>query len=219
MACTRYGSARTLPWIVAMLGVLLACGLTPRLALAQVKQSDIDDIFKKDRKGGQGAKKVEPAPLSPAQQAEKLERARELQEEVVSLFDKNRHREAVPITQEILAIRIEVFGRAHEETFKAFNQLAKLLKFLGDLPGARRNLEEALAVRKELYGEKHVATAMALSDLGVLLLDMGDFRSGTIPDDSKGVVGREPRSDGGLPQQPGKSCDGDERLCRCPRVS
>lgn len=69
----------------------------------------------------------------------------------------------------------QALGGQHLQIAGCLNNLAVLLRAIGDLPGARRCLEEALAIQQQILGQQHLDTAQSLNNLGRLLHEMADY--------------------------------------------
>ena len=50
-----------------------------------------------------------------------------------------------------------------------------MLQDLGDLPGAKTQLERALAIDEAAYGPDHLNVAIRRNNLGSVLQDLGDL--------------------------------------------
>ncbi|NOQ28378.1 MAG: tetratricopeptide repeat protein [Bacteroidales bacterium] len=65
----------------------------------------------------------------------------------------------------------------HKTTFSAlYNNLALVLKSLGDYVGAKKLLEKALISDEKNFGTKHPKTAVRYSNLALVLKDLGDYK-------------------------------------------
>jgi tetratricopeptide (TPR) repeat protein len=51
-----------------------------------------------------------------------------------------------------------------------------VLQDLGDLEGARENIERALRIDEAAYGQDHPAVARSVNNLGLVLMDLGDLK-------------------------------------------
>jgi hypothetical protein len=72
-----------------------------------------------------------------------------------------------------LAIREKVLGPEHPATAMSLNDLALVLRDLGDQAAARPLLERALAIREKVLGPEHPATVKSLNSLASLLDALG----------------------------------------------
>ncbi|MBI9034062.1 MAG: tetratricopeptide repeat protein, partial [Bacteroidales bacterium] len=63
---------------------------------------------------------------------------------------------------------------------KLKNNLALVLKALGDFNGAKILLEKAMASDEKNFGEEHPTTAVSYSNLALVLQDLGDFNGAKI---------------------------------------
>ncbi len=63
----------------------------------------------------------------------------------------------------------------HEEKKSLQNNLAMVLKYMGDYAGARALQEKALRAAEQNFGIDHPTTAVMYSNLGLVLKDLGDY--------------------------------------------
>ncbi|MDQ3930560.1 MAG: tetratricopeptide repeat protein, partial [Chloroflexota bacterium] len=75
-----------------------------------------------------------------------------------------------------LAICEAVYGPDHPTVAIRLSNLGLVLQDLGDLQGARSNLERALAIDQAVYGPEHPAVAANLFNLGALLVESGELK-------------------------------------------
>ncbi len=104
-----------------------------------------------------------------------LERARELQAEVVERFRRGEYAEAIPKAREALALREKALGPQHRAVAESLQSLADLLRETGEYAEARPLYERALAIREKVLGPEHALVAHTLDELGILLLRTGDY--------------------------------------------
>jgi tetratricopeptide (TPR) repeat protein len=69
----------------------------------------------------------------------------------------------------------KTYGDDHPEVAADRNNLASLLRQLGDLPAARVLFEQALASDRKTYGDDHPTVAIRRHNLALLLRDLGDL--------------------------------------------
>ncbi|MCP4659462.1 MAG: tetratricopeptide repeat protein [bacterium] len=82
---------------------------------------------------------------------------------------------AVPLVEESLKIRREIFGEVHPEVSESLNNLATLLYSKGDYEDAEPLFREALEMRRRLLGDEHPDVAASLNNLAALLCSKGDY--------------------------------------------
>ena len=87
-----------------------------------------------------------------------------------SLADYDR---ALPLAQEALATRTEVYGDDHPLVAESLNYLGTILNRRGDFEEAEVALRRSLEIREGFYGETHLAVAESLNNLDVLFADAG----------------------------------------------
>jgi CHAT domain-containing protein/Tfp pilus assembly protein PilF len=114
-----------------------------------------------------------PAPAR-AQDAQRLQRARDLAAEAQQRVREGRYAEAIPRAREALAIREQVLGPTHPEVAQSLHVLATALLETGDHAAARGLHERALQIREQALGPAHPAVAGSLTALGYLLVMTGD---------------------------------------------
>ena len=105
-----------------------------------------------------------------------LERAVEIDKEVVRLFGERKVAEAMLLAKESLAIRRAAPGDHRTDVASSLNNLAAIHQASGDFPGARPLYEESLAIRREVLGEEHIDVAVSLNNLAALVASQGDLR-------------------------------------------
>jgi tetratricopeptide (TPR) repeat protein len=112
---------------------------------------------------------------TPAQRAA-LARAAGLSRLEVPLLRTGQFAKAVPLAQQVLAIRKEVLGEKHPEYANSLHNLAFLYFSLGDHRAALPLNKQALAIWKEALGEKHPRYATGLNNLADLYRSMGNHK-------------------------------------------
>jgi tetratricopeptide (TPR) repeat protein len=83
--------------------------------------------------------------------------------------------EAKAAYERALAAYEQSLGSEHPYVATAVNNLAGVLKDLGDLAGARAAYERALAIDEAVFGPHHLNVARDVNNLGVVLQDLGDL--------------------------------------------
>ncbi len=93
------------------------------------------------------------------------------------MWHREEYREALPLAQRALAIRMERFGPRHLSTAGSYYQVAELLRMAGDYAGAMRLHEQALSVWQTEPADQQfqLAASSSLYYLGVLHRNMGDY--------------------------------------------
>jgi tetratricopeptide (TPR) repeat protein len=82
--------------------------------------------------------------------------------------------EARPLAERALAIDEAAYGPDHPAVATGLNNLALILKDLGDPDGAQPLAERALAITEAAYGPDHPTVAIRLNNLATILRDLGD---------------------------------------------
>jgi CHAT domain-containing protein/Tfp pilus assembly protein PilF len=123
----------------------------------------------------------QPAEALTAEQRQRLERrAAALNDEAKLLCQKGRSAEAVPLLEQTLKIREQLYPKAgypqgHPHLAQSLADLGSLLQGQGKHGRALPFYEQALHMRKALYPEGHPDLAESLSNLGVLLRLQGEY--------------------------------------------
>jgi tetratricopeptide (TPR) repeat protein len=82
--------------------------------------------------------------------------------------------QARALAERALAIDEAAYGPGHPEVATDLNNLALILRDLGDPGGARPLAERALAITEAAYGPGHPAVATRLDNLATILQDLGN---------------------------------------------
>ena len=108
-------------------------------------------------------------PVSGAESQERLlERAKQLNQQVLQLYQQGHYAEAIPLAKESLRIREQALGPNHSDVATSLNNLALLLYKAGDYAGAQPLYERALAINEQTLGSNHPDLAVILSNLALL---------------------------------------------------
>src|SRR6516165_6500516 len=84
-----------------------------------------------------------------------------------------KYSEAIPLAQQVLAIREKQLGADHPDVVKAINALAESYQDQGRFMDAEPLYRRALAIRENALGPDHPDVAESLSKLGRLYLVQG----------------------------------------------
>ena len=98
-----------------------------------------------------------------------------LQRHADALEAKGDNTQAVPVWQEILAIREQQLGLENPDTAASLNKLALLYRALGRYGEAEPLYRRSLAIREKLLGPGHPDTATSINNLARLLESQGRF--------------------------------------------
>jgi CHAT domain-containing protein len=122
---------------------------------------------------------------TPEQRTQLQKQAKDLEEEVLALFQKGRWSEALKLESQALAMRQQLYPRdqypqGHPELAESLNNLGLLLQYQGEYGQALTYLREALAMGRQLYPKDqypqgHPFLANALNNLGLLLQHQGEY--------------------------------------------
>ena len=104
-----------------------------------------------------------------------LQRASQLNQQAIELYQQGRYSEAEPLYRESLAIRREQLGERHPDVATSLNNLALLYQDQGRYAEAEPHLLQALEILREQLGERHPDVATSLNNLAVLYYAQGRY--------------------------------------------
>jgi tetratricopeptide (TPR) repeat protein len=84
------------------------------------------------------------------------------------LYELGRYGEAMPLLEQSLAIREELYGTVHPNVAQCLNHLAGVHLALGDYVAAEPLYKNSLEIRKRFFGSEHPLIAESLNNLGQL---------------------------------------------------
>ncbi len=114
---------------------------------------------------------------SESQMAEQLTAASAVHEQALSLFEKGRYFDALPLAKRAVAIREGVLGPAHQDVATALTTLGLIHGTLIELSQAKPLLERALEIRRSSFGNRDMRVGESLTNLATVLYASGDFTS------------------------------------------
>jgi CHAT domain-containing protein/Flp pilus assembly protein TadD len=114
------------------------------------------------------------AAMTPAQR-QRLYEARRLNEEMVTLWQQGRNREAMQRARRALRVTKQELGEQHPRYAGSLSHLARLYQTLGEYDRAEPLLRQATEIRKGALGERHPLYAASLNNLALLYDSMGDY--------------------------------------------
>ena len=106
-----------------------------------------------------------------------LATAKQADEEVASLFEEGRFKEALLPARRSLEIRERILGAGHQGILPNLGRLGTLHEYLGEAKTAKVHYERALAICRRLLGENDPRTATSLDNLGNLLQSLGNYQA------------------------------------------
>jgi CHAT domain-containing protein len=112
----------------------------------------------------------------PEADRKELNRASALDQRVVSLNQKGRSKEAVPLARKAAEIRQRLLTEDHPHYADSLNNLAMLYQAMGDYRNALPLLKQARDLTKKLLTADHPNYATSLNNLAMLYQAMGDYR-------------------------------------------
>jgi tetratricopeptide (TPR) repeat protein/CHAT domain-containing protein len=98
------------------------------------------------------------------------------QRRAVSLVQKGRHREALPLLEQVRDIYRKVLGEEHPDTAASYNNVALCLNAQGRYQEAQEGFQKALAIQRKVLGEEHPATANGYSWVAANLTPQGRYK-------------------------------------------
>ena len=107
--------------------------------------------------------------------AQQKNEADELNKRVTELNKAGRYSDAVPIAQQVLAIREKTLGRDHPDVATALNNLATLYFNQSRYPDAEPLYQRALAIDEKTLGRDHPNVALSLNNLAGLYDTQGRY--------------------------------------------
>jgi tetratricopeptide (TPR) repeat protein len=99
-----------------------------------------------------------------------------LQDRAEALEQAGRFREALPLREQVAAIRHKVLGEDHPDTVQSYVSVASNLHDQGRHQEAEAGSRKALALCRKVLGEDHPDTGKAYSTLAQILNDQGLYR-------------------------------------------
>ncbi|OHE17304.1 MAG: hypothetical protein A2X96_01750 [Syntrophobacterales bacterium GWC2_56_13] len=104
-----------------------------------------------------------------------LQNAKELNEEVMRLYQQGRYAEAIPYAEKVLTIYEKALGSEHPGTAASLNNLALLYVNMGAYDKAEPLHRRSLAIKEKVLGPGHPDTAASLNNLAELYRTMGAY--------------------------------------------
>ncbi|MBD2606641.1 tetratricopeptide repeat protein [Scytonema hofmannii FACHB-248] len=106
-------------------------------------------------------------PLS-AQQSPELQEAKQLNKQVIELYNAGKYNEAVVLAERALFITEKVLGKEHSDVATTLNNLAELYKAQGLHEKAEPLHMRSLAIYEKVMGKEHPLVATSLNNLAEL---------------------------------------------------
>jgi tetratricopeptide (TPR) repeat protein len=100
----------------------------------------------------------------------------DLQSRADALVQKGRHREALPLLEQVRAINRKVLGEEHPGTANSYNNVAFTLNAQGRYKEAEEGLQKALAIYRKMFGEEHPDTARSYNNVAFNLKAQGRYK-------------------------------------------
>jgi CHAT domain-containing protein/Tfp pilus assembly protein PilF len=106
---------------------------------------------------------------------EKLEKAKQLNQQVLNLIQQGKYDEAIPVAKTSLAILEKILGNKHPNVATIINNLASLYDFKGDYAQAALLYQYSLNIREKAFGLNHPDVANSLYNLGGAYHSQGKY--------------------------------------------
>jgi len=113
--------------------------------------------------------------LSSVQRSQAEAEAAALDKQIGALFQAGKYAEAIPLAQQVLAIREKAFGPEHPDVASSLTKLADLYYDQRRYADAAPLLERALAIYERALGSEHTNLALLLGRLAVLFDKQGRY--------------------------------------------
>jgi len=97
-----------------------------------------------------------------------LQKAKELNQEVMRLYQQSQYAEAIPAAERVLTIREKHLEPKHPATAAPLNSLSALYNNKGAYDKAEPRLRRSLAIKEKAMGPNHHDTTTSLNNLAVL---------------------------------------------------
>ena len=107
--------------------------------------------------------------------AEPLAEAERLHSQVEQLYQNGRYDEAIPLAEQVVALREKALGPEHPDVAESLNDLAVLFQAKGDYAAAEPLHRRALAIFEKALGPEQPSLARSLNNLAELLRQKGDY--------------------------------------------
>ncbi|NEQ33022.1 MAG: tetratricopeptide repeat protein, partial [Leptolyngbya sp. SIO4C5] len=98
-----------------------------------------------------------------------------LNQQMIQLYQAARYGEAIPIAEQVLALRRTTLEESHPAVAQSLNNLALLYQAQGRYVEAEPLYQESLEIRQTVLGESHPAVATSLNNLANLYQAQGRY--------------------------------------------
>ncbi|KOR31765.1 hypothetical protein TI05_11545 [Achromatium sp. WMS3] len=105
-----------------------------------------------------------------------LQQAKELNSQVVKLYQQGKYAEAVPLAKQALAISEQALGTNHPDVANGLNNLAALYTAQGQYQQAEPLYQRSLKIREQALGANHPDVAASLHNLAELYRAQGQYQ-------------------------------------------
>jgi tetratricopeptide (TPR) repeat protein len=101
--------------------------------------------------------------------------AAQLNRQIEELKNQGKYEEAIPLAEQLVALRRQAYGDQHAETVASIDTLAALYKETHRYAKVEPLLKEALEIRKKKFGPEHPETATSFNNLAEFYEDMSRY--------------------------------------------
>jgi tetratricopeptide (TPR) repeat protein len=107
--------------------------------------------------------------------AQQIDEVTELNKKIFELNNAGKYADAVPLAQQVLAIREKALGRDDPGVATSLNNLAELYADQGRYADAEPSYKRSLAIREKALGPDHPDVATSLNNLALLYQSQGRY--------------------------------------------
>lgn len=122
-----------------------------------------------------GPARAQGNPTPPHSPSPELAEAERLNQQVIQLYQQGNYATAVPLAQNVLAIRERILGNAHPDVAESLNNLALLYQDQGKYRAAEPLHQRALTIWEHALGPNHPLVATSLNNLALLHKAQGNY--------------------------------------------
>jgi tetratricopeptide (TPR) repeat protein len=102
--------------------------------------------------------------------------ANQLNNRVLQLYEQGQFAEALPLAQQVLAIRRQILGDQHPEVAIAINNVAEMHRAMGNYAAAEPLLLEARAIQEANPADNQGGLAITLNNLSLIYQQQGRYQ-------------------------------------------
>jgi CHAT domain-containing protein/tetratricopeptide (TPR) repeat protein len=114
-------------------------------------------------------------PSPPALENEELAEAKQLNQQVIKLYNQGKYKEAIPLAQRVLAIREKILGKNHPSVANSLNNLALLYDSQGEYSLVESLYKRALFIYENALGKDNPSITNSLNNLAAFYVFQGKY--------------------------------------------